>query len=107
MKIKELMERLKAMPEKMMGFSTGGEPVILDTNELAEELNESLRNADVGTEEQQRDRLEAFCAGHFRYNADNPCAKCPNYKDGDTSLPCVYRFLQMPYDGSGESEVGK
>jgi hypothetical protein len=65
-------------------------------------LSAPPRNCDVGTEKEQDDRLKAFCAKHFRCAADdNPCAKCPNYKDGDTSLSCVYRFLQLPYKEGG------
>lgn len=60
-------------------------------------LSAPPRNFDVGTEKNQNDRFESFCAIHFRYSADNPCSGCPVYKDGD-SLPCVFRFLQLPYD---------
>ena len=56
-------------------------------------LSKSPRNCDVGTADEQRDRLEAFCAIHFR------CSVCPIY-NGD-SRSCVYRFLQMPYDEGG------
>ena len=62
-------------------------------------LSSPPRNCDVGTAEEQKDRLEAFCAIHFRYSADNPCSGCPAY-NGD-SMPCVYRFLQMPYEEVG------
>lgn len=62
-------------------------------------LSAPPRNCDVGTAEEQRDRLEDFCSKHFRYSADNPCSGCPIY-NGD-SRPCVYRFLQMPYEEEG------
>lgn len=65
-------------------------------------LAEPLRNCDVGTPMEQNKRLESFCAKHFRYANDNPCAKCPIKDD---SLPCVYRFLQMPYEAKeGEND---
>lgn len=91
MSITELIEQLKAMPEKMEGCNSQGELVVLNTHKLAEELKKSLRNCDIGTAEEQCDRLQALCSKHFRYASDdNPCAECPNYKDGDTSLPLPY-----------------
>lgn len=96
MSILELIEQLKAMPEKMEGRNGEGESVVLNTNKLADSLKKSLRNCDVGTVDEQMDRLESFCAIHFRYSADNPCSGCPVY-NGDFK-PCVYRFLQMPYE---------
>ena len=71
-------------------------------NSISAALSAPPRNCDVGTAEEQNDRLESFCAKHFRYSADNPCAECPIYKDGD-SKPCVYRFLQMAYE-EGEAK---
>lgn len=50
MSVIELIEQLKAMPEKMEGFNSEGELVVLNTHKLAEELKKSLRNCDVGTE---------------------------------------------------------
>lgn len=100
MSILELIEQLKAMPEKMEGYNSEGELVVLNTHKLADSLKKSLRNCDVGTVDEQRDRLESFCAIHFRYSADNPCSGCPAY-NGD-SRPCVYRFLQMPYEEASE-----
>ena len=99
MRITELIEQLKAMPEKMEGCNSEGELVVLNTHKLAESLKKSLRNCDVGTVDEQRDRLEDFCSKHFRYSADNPCSGCQIY-NGD-SRPCVYRFLQMPYEEGG------
>lgn len=64
-------------------------------------LSEPPRNCDVGTAEEQFDRHETFCKKYFRYSMANPCAKCPNYKDGDPSSPCVFRFLHMPYGEGG------
>ena len=49
MSITELIEQLKAMPEKMEGFNSEGELVVLNTHKVAEELKKSLRNCDVGT----------------------------------------------------------
>lgn len=97
MSITELIEQLKAMPEKMEGFNSEGELVILNTHKFAESLKKSLRNCDVGNVDEQRDRFRAFCARHFRYKDENSCAECPIYKYGDFK-PCVYSFLQMPYD---------
>ena len=64
-----------------------------------EALSAPPRNCDVGTADEQRDRLEEFCARHFRYSADNPCSGCPAYNVD--SRPCVYSFLQIPYDEGG------
>lgn len=101
MRIVEFVEQLKAMPEKMEGFNSEGEMVVLDTAKVADALVKSLRNCDVGTAEEQFDRHETFCKKYFRYSMANPCAKFPNYKDGDPSSPCVFRFLQMPYGEGG------
>ena len=101
MRITELIEQLKAMPEKMDGYNSEGELVVLNTHKLAESLKKSLRKCDVGTIDEQMGWLEEFCAKYFRYSADNSCAECPIYKDGD-SKPCVYRFLQMPYEEKEE-----
>lgn len=46
MSITELIELLKAIPEKMEGCNSEGELVVLDTNKLAKELKKSLRNCD-------------------------------------------------------------
>ena len=46
MSIIELIEQLKAMPEKMEGFNSEGELVVLNTHNLAESLKKSLRNCD-------------------------------------------------------------
>ena len=102
MRITELIEQLKAMPEKMEGYNSEGELVVLNTHKLAESLKKSLRKCDVGTVDEQMGWLEEFCARNFRYQADNPCAKCPIYKEDDDSKPCVYRFLQMPYEEKEE-----
>ena len=47
MSIIELIEQLKAMPEKMEGFNSEGELVVLNTHKLAESLKKSLRNCDL------------------------------------------------------------
>ena len=64
MRITELVKQLKAMPEKMEGFNSEGELVVLDTHKLADELKKSLRNCDVGTAEEQSSRLEEICDSH-------------------------------------------
>ena len=56
------------------------------------------RNCDVGNEKDQSDRLDAFCAKHFQYGDDSPCSQCPVAEGKDQSLPCVFRFLQLPYE---------
>lgn len=58
MRIPELIKQLKAMPEKMEGFNSEGELVVLDTHKLADELKKSLRNCDVGTAAHQREVAE-------------------------------------------------
>ena len=73
---------------------------IENERDLAYDVYEVLqgvpRNCDVGTADEQRDRLESFCERHFRYSADNHCSECPAYNG--YSRPCAYRFLQMPYE---------
>ena len=97
MSITELIGQLKAMPEKMEGFNSEGELVVLNTNKLAEELKKSLRNCDVGTAEEQDARHSKWCRS---YGIDGtmyvPCAR-PNM---NCSL-CALRWSQMPYDEGG------
>lgn len=90
-------------------YAWGGDKMPFTPRELGDIINRAvellckpLRNCDVGTPQEQEKRLEAFCAKQFRYAVadDNPCAKCPIFKK-DT-LPCVYRFLQMPYEKGEE-----
>lgn len=93
MSITELIEQLKAMPEKMEGFNSEGELVVLNTNKLANELEKSLRNCDVGTAEEQLKRFNKFC---FPIK----CRECKLYTDEDLH-DCIFRWHQMPYEEGG------
>lgn len=85
---------------KFLKTQNGGYKEMADALDKAKAaLAEPVRNCEVGSAEEQYARLESFCTRHFRYANDNPCAKCPIFKDD--SLPCVYRFLQMPYEKGG------
>ena len=90
MRIKELIEQLKAMPEKMEGFNSDGELVVLNTHNAAEKLKKSLRNCDVGTPEEQVERFNKFC---FPIK----CSECQLYKD-EYLYTCILRWAQMPYE---------
>ena len=91
MSIIELIEQLKAMPEKMEGFNSEGELVVLNTHKLAESLKKSLRNCDLGTAEEQAER-------HKRW-----CRKRQIIKDylGVGCRKCVVEWAQMPYEEGG------
>ena len=93
MSIIELIEQLKAMPEKMEGFNSEGELVVLNTHKLAESLKKSLRNCDVGTAEEQSRRYEELCDSH---TCGSRCSAsgCPMY-DYDCS---PFAWGQMPYE---------
>ena len=93
MSITELIEQLKAMPEKMEGFNSEGELVVLNTNKLANELEKSLRNCDVGTAEEQLKMFNKFC---FPIK----CKECQLYTDEDLH-DCIFRWNQMPYEERG------
>ena len=68
MRITELIEQLKAMPEKMEGFNSYGELVVLNTAKLAESLEKTLRNCD-----KYRTSEEALSAIHdYRAYVNNP-----------------------------------
>ena len=100
MSITELIEQLKAMPEKMEGFNSEGEIVVLNTHKLAESLKKSLRNCDVGTSNEQYKRFDKICSARHLLN------DCPlfNKKEPCCSPSCFARWSQMPYEEK-ESEV--
>ena len=90
MSITELIEQLKAMPKNMEGFNSEGELVVLNTNKLANELEKSLRNCDVGTAEEQFKRFNKFC---FPIK----CRECKLYTEEEL-YGCIFRWAQMPYE---------
>ena len=96
MSITELIEQLKAMPEKMEGLNSEGEFVVINTNKLADLLKKSLRNCDVGTAEEQARRYEELCDSH---TCGSICSGscCPLY-DYDCS---PFAWAQMPYEEVG------
>lgn len=97
MSITELIEQLKAMPEKMEGFNSDGELVVLNTHKSAEGLKKSLRNCDIGTPEEQSARFDAHCRKHMG------CLTCPlREKDGGVPKHCEFAWAQMPYEEGGE-----
>lgn len=90
MTITELIEQLKAMPEKMEGLNSEGELVVLNTNKFAKSLKKSLRNFDVGTVEEQSERFMKFC---YRQK----CNECKLHKD-EFFFKCALLWAQMPYE---------
>ena len=102
MSIAELIEQLKAMPEKMEGLNGEGEFVVLNTHKLSESLKKSLRNCDVGTSEEQAKRFNSFCKTHLSgirsiCSAQCPCVGCRSM------FHCLTKWSQMPYEeGSGK-----
>ena len=102
MSIHELIEQLKAMPEKIEGFNSEGELVVLNTHKLAESLKKSLRNCDVGTSEEQAERFYAFCGYHrFQSGIKGMCSSlCPCIRCRDM-CNCITTWSQMPYDEGG------
>ena len=93
MSIHELIEQLKAMPEKMEGINSEGELVVLNTHKLAESLKKDLRNCDVGTADEQYARVRAFCKIH---KVGLRCVDCP--VNGVLPKNCALIWSQMPYD---------
>ena len=91
MSIIELIEQLKAMPEKMEGCNSEGEIGVINTHKLAEELKKSLRNCDVGTAEEQYARVRAFCERHKE--------DCP--VNDVLQKNCALIWAQMPYEEGG------
>ena len=101
MSIHELIEQLKAMPEKIEGFNSEGELVVLNTHKLAESLKKSLRNCDVGTSEEQAERFKSFCKTHLSgirsiCSTQCPCVGCRSM------FHCLTKWEQMPYEVGGE-----
>ena len=88
MTITELIDKLKEMPEKMEGVNNDGEPIVLNTHKLAEELNESLRNCDVGTVDEQNKRFIKFCKSR-------DCARSCLFLKSNS---CGIAWSQMPYE---------
>jgi hypothetical protein len=89
MKMFELIEQLKAMPEKMEGYNTEGELVVLNTRKLADALVNSLRNCDVGNADEQETRFTEFCDAHKYVGDDGALAcssKCPFYNKIDCGI---------------------
>ena len=95
MSITELIELFMDMPETMVGLKSEGEFVVLDTRKVADELKKSLRNCDVGTTDDQIDRMLAFCGRKGK------CSKCEHHKIGTLFRQCTLRWAQMPYEKGG------
>ena len=95
MSITELIKQLKAMPEKMEGFNSEGELVVLNTHKLADELKKSLRNCDVGTAEEQHARFYSFC------DKIEECKECPLWRGGGLTSKCSVYWAQLPYKEGG------
>ena len=93
MKITELIESLKAMPEYMEGYNSEGELVVINTIWAANALERSLRNCDVGTVEDQLKRFRAFCLSR-------KCNECP-FVRSSYRRECGIRWSQMPYEEGG------
>lgn len=94
MNITELIEKLKAMPEKMEGYNSEEELVVFNTIGAANALERSLRNCDVGTVDEQLDRYGLFC--------QNKCPVCENRHSchicGERyRMKCMVAWAQMPY----------
>ena len=98
MSITELIELFMDMPETMEGLKSEGEFVVLDTRKVAEELNKSLRNCDVGTAEEQHARFYSFC------DKIEECKKCPLWRGGGLTSKCSVYWAQMPYEEGAEDE---
>ena len=92
MRITALIEQLKAMPQKMEGFNSDGELVVLNTTKLAESLEKSLRNCDVGTAEDQFEMFHRFCDKYEN------CKECPVWRGGGLISKCYSRWSQMLYE---------
>ena len=93
MTITELIEQLKAMPEKMEGRNGEGELIILNTHKAAEELKKSLRNCDVWTVKEQSERFAKFCS-------PQKCNECKLHTD-EFLYECVVSWAQMPHEEGG------
>ena len=97
MSITELIEQLKALPEKMEGFNSEGELVVLNTHKIAEKLKKSLRNCDVGTADEQDARHSKWCR---KYGIDGDMEVACAHQDMSCTL-CALRWAQMPYEEGG------
>ena len=91
MSITKLIEQLNAMPEKMEGFNSEGELVVLNTHKAAEGLKNSLRNCDVGTTKDQCARFQRFCD---KYTI---CHKCPLWRGGGPVYRCYSFWSNLLY----------
>ena len=87
MHITQLIEKLKAMPEKMEGINSKGELVVLNTHNVAEELKKSLRNCDVGSSVDQVVRHKNWCTRNCDF-----LTSC---------RACYARWALMPYEKGG------
>lgn len=82
-----------------------GFPAVLDLRSAFPMANYALsappRNCDVGSEEEQSRRYEAFCEVHHM-QCDKGCSACPCSKKSGVS--CELYWAQMPYaeEGAGE-----
>ena len=92
MSITELIEQLNAMPERMQGFNSEGELIVLNTHKLAESLEQSLRNCDVGTAEEQYNRFVHCCTSRKM-----PCRRSDTF----SCTKCYAVWSQMPYEEGG------
>ena len=69
-------------------------PAIKEICEIADDaLFTPPRNCDVGTAEEQEERLNEFCSSHFEH-----CSKCPLF---DKFRYCQTAWMQMPYEKEG------
>ena len=107
MSIIELIEQLKAMPEKMEGFNSEGELVVLNTHKLAESLKKSLRNCDLGTAEEQKERFMKFCEAHkpdehqFTEHGELLCPSTGCELIACNYGQCALVWAQLPYKEGG------
>ena len=56
-------------------------------------INEPLRNCDIGTVAEQKERFDKYCFSR-------KCNKCPVYFQNQGSVDCGLWWAQMPYVGS-------
>ena len=62
--------------------------------EIAKEaLAEPLRNCDIGTVAEQKERFDKYCFSR-------KCYECPVYFQNQKSVDCGLWWAQMQYDGS-------
>ena len=59
-------------------------------------INAPARNCDVGTADEQIDRMLAFCGRKGK------CTRCENHKIGTMFRECTLRWAQMPYEKGGD-----